>query len=101
MTNYSRGAAFEHSVMDALKRKGYYVIRSAGSHGEVDLAAFRADTSPWFIQCKLDGYLSPAERRELWDTCRRNDAVPIKAMRNKGIRFYRMISDKEWEEVKP
>lgn len=52
MTNYSKGAAFERRVKKQLERLGYYVIRSAGSHGYADLAAFQAHRRPLLIQCK-------------------------------------------------
>ena len=52
MTNYSKGASFERRVKKELERLGYYVIRSAGSHGYADLVAFQAHRRPMLIQCK-------------------------------------------------
>ena len=43
MTNYSRGAAFERRIKKDLEKRGYYAIRSAGSHGLIDIAAFKGD----------------------------------------------------------
>ena len=36
-TNYQAGASIERRVKEKLEAKGYYVIRSAGSHGVADL----------------------------------------------------------------
>ena len=40
MTNYSKGANFERRVKRYLESCGYYVVRSAGSHGVLDLVGF-------------------------------------------------------------
>lgn len=64
MTQYRRGADFERQLKRYLEGLGYFVIRSAGSKGPVDLVAFdtlypaeRGD-KPFFIQCKLSGRIS-------------------------------------------
>lgn len=43
MTNYQKGYAFERQVKKILESKGYYVMRSAGSHTVIDLIAFKED----------------------------------------------------------
>ena len=51
MSNYQNGSAFERRVAAILERHGYYVSRSAGSHGVADLVAIKA----WqilLVQCK-------------------------------------------------
>jgi Holliday junction resolvase len=40
MTSYSRGYAFERQIKKQLEATGAYVIRSAGSHGIIDLLSF-------------------------------------------------------------
>jgi Holliday junction resolvase len=52
LTNYSRGAAFERKIKKQYEAEGYYVIRSAGSKGPLDLVALKHDSFV-FIQCKL------------------------------------------------
>lgn len=37
--NYRRGANFERKIANKLRQKGYYVMRSSGSHGIFDLIA--------------------------------------------------------------
>lgn len=102
MTNYSRGASFERMVKADLERHGYFAMRSAGSHGIVDIVAIR-HLEPWFVQVKLDGYMSPEERRELADLCANVCATPIMASKKKGggIQYRRLLANDEWEGVKP
>jgi Holliday junction resolvase len=49
--NYVRGVAFERQVMQALLKDDWYAIRSAGSHGAVDVLAWN-NQSMKIIQCK-------------------------------------------------
>lgn len=51
MTRYTQGTGLEYDIMFMLKRSGYYVMRSAGSHGIVDLIAWWKNQI-YFIQCK-------------------------------------------------
>ena len=39
MTPYQRGARLEYLARDVLRQRGYNVVRSAGSHGAIDLVA--------------------------------------------------------------
>ena len=41
MTNYEKGYRLELKAKQELIAKGYYVVRSAGSHGAVDLVAMK------------------------------------------------------------
>ena len=43
ISNYAKGARLERLARASLERHGYRVIRSAGSKGAVDLAAFKQD----------------------------------------------------------
>jgi hypothetical protein len=62
MTNYQNGAAWERKAKQYLEDKGYFVIRSAGSHGIADLAAFGYGKC-YLIQVKGPGAnISPAEK---------------------------------------
>lgn len=53
MTNYSRGATFERKIKKEYEGDGWYVIRSAGSRGPVDLVAIHWQLGVELIQCKL------------------------------------------------
>jgi len=50
--NYIAGRAFEYSTKKVYEAKGYTVLRTAGSHGEYDLVAYRPWTPVLMIQCK-------------------------------------------------
>jgi Holliday junction resolvase len=89
MTNYRKGADFERTVKADLMLRGYLVIRAAGSHGIMDLVAFRPPRKPyatgetWFIQCKTNGTMSPAERRGLYKAAESCGAWAVRASRPK------------------
>jgi len=64
-----------------LERDGFYVIRSAGSHGVADLVAVRVG-EVLFIQCKANGRLSADERMRLTDAAQRAGAIPVLASKD-------------------
>ena len=53
---YRRGYVLEMDIMKELEKRGYYVVRSAGSHRLCDLIAIpnknMFDSKPLCIQCK-------------------------------------------------
>lgn len=88
MSNYTRGAYFERSVMKRLSALGFYCVRSAGSHGVFDIVALLRDKTPLMIQCKTNGRIDPAERQALWLEAVKADALPVRARRvNKNTIF--------------
>jgi len=96
MTNYARGANFERDVKRDLEGRGYLVIRAAGSHGIMDLVAFKArwtdEGAIWFIQAKLNGKLSPAERKELFESALSRNAWAVIVSRPKrGAILYQRL----------
>ena len=62
--SYAKGRRFEYSVKNKLEKAGFYVVRSAGSHGAFDLVAIRKGIVLG-VQCKTNGYLPPGERVKL------------------------------------
>lgn len=60
MTSYERGANFERKVKRILELQGMFVVRSAGSHGPVDLVGL-GESNVYLIQCKSERF---RERRE-------------------------------------
>ena len=62
--NYNSGRAFEYRVQKYLREKGWFVLRSAGSHTVCDLLAIRKGEIN-LVQCKKDGRLPPAEKMQL------------------------------------
>jgi Holliday junction resolvase len=100
VSNYRHGADLEREAKRVLEENGYYVIRSAGSKGTVDLAAFKADE--WLmVQCKLDGYLSPAERVRLRQLAAKLRAVPLAASWVKEGRAARTVGFAELTSMGP
>lgn len=69
MSNYRRRADFERRVYRYFEQRGYFVIRSAGSHSPIDLVALRWGEVK-LIQCKIDGVLSRVERAQLQELAR-------------------------------
>jgi len=92
MTAYARGAAFERRVRRLLEEDGWFVVRSAGSRGAVDLIALRERGNVLRVQlisCKLNGYVPPAEREQLLELKRQlpHAEVLIAARRDGRIVF--------------
>jgi len=83
VNNRARGDYLERQTLAALRAHGWYVQRSAGSHGLADVVALRAGNSPLLVQCKLDARMSPADRVALVEAARAAGARPIMAARSK------------------
>jgi Holliday junction resolvase-like predicted endonuclease len=62
-SHYARGARLERLARASLQRHGYRVIRSAGSKGPVDLAAFNHE-HVLLVQVKAER-VTPADRQRL------------------------------------
>jgi Archaeal holliday junction resolvase (hjc) len=81
---YSIGRAFEYRVKKHYKDLGYFVLRSAGSRGPVDLLAV-SKGSIHFVQCKIDGVFDhKTDRTELIELASSVGAKPILAWRKGG-----------------
>lgn len=66
--NYQRGRAKEYRVKKKYEQCGYYVVRTAGSHGVCDLVAFGKAGNVLPIQVKpKSGYISPLERKKIME----------------------------------
>ena len=92
MTNYSRGYNFELRVKRSLEKRGYFVVRSSGSHGPADLLAVSKDGKVLAVQCKLDGYLPAKEFRKLFALATRYPVTPYLASKNeKGKIFLKKL----------
>jgi Holliday junction resolvase len=103
LNNYARGANFERDVKRDLEGKGYFAIRSAGSHGAVDIVAFGPKHPVWFIQAKIHGTMSPAERKELYRFANECGAWAVRASRPKRgeILYERLFTHgkEQWVEI--
>jgi Holliday junction resolvase len=97
MTNYSRGANFERAIVKDLEAKGYWCMRSAGSHGPVDVIAIATSLlgrpqRRLMVQAKIDGKISKHDRSTLFELASRHHCEPIVADRPKrGMIAYRLL----------
>jgi len=112
-TPYKIGRAFEYSVMEHLRRRGWYCIRKFASIGEEDLVAILDRgvndqgvkvSQVWFIQCKFSkhGMTKPEdmtleERRKLVEKANKYGAYAIFAgVQPPGTRprlYFRFLED--------
>lgn len=92
------GARFERQVATVLHRLGWFVTRSAGSHGPADLVALAADGETLFVQAKLGGpgRLSPREWNALYLEALGYGGTPLLAHRpTRGhVEFLRLLARK-------
>lgn len=69
--NYQKGARLEYATKKKWEERGYFVVRSAGSHGKADLVAIKLQTSigpgpvVFLIQCKAYDKPNVNEKNEL------------------------------------
>ena len=100
MTNYARGRRLEYDTINALQAHGWNTIRAAGSHGTVDILAWKRQEL-LAIQCKVDGKLSPAERFQLRNvTAHLPGPVTVLVALRPTVRFREITGPgpKEWVE---
>lgn len=88
---YVSGRAFEYRVRDFFSRRGYYVTRSAGSHGIGDLICLKKGHI-LMIQCKLKGQISAEEKESLSHIADKVGAEPIIASKKEGVLFFESIA---------
>lgn len=75
--NYRTGTRLEYRAMDLLRRRGWFVVRSAGSHGAADIVALSpTDGRVVLVQCKA-GSLHHEEWQRLRSLCLRYRATPV------------------------
>jgi len=89
-SNYQRGRRLEYDAAAALEADGYLVMRAPGSKGCADLIALKMG-EVLLVQCKTDGYLTPAERAELYGAAELVGAVPLSARWVKDGRAARKV----------
>lgn len=89
--NYRAGVRLERLWMAQMKQQGYYVARSAGSHGVIDCIAWN-DTEIIMAQIKNGNRAwNSADLENLRKLPRPANAKVILAVRDGGLR--------EWEEM--
>lgn len=100
--HYDRGADFEREIKKDLIGKGWAAVRSAGSHGDIDVLAYHMGVA-LFVSCRKHGVLSPAERRALVRLADGHNAIPLLAdKRKRGVIAYRRpAQDGKYEPFDP
>lgn len=95
-TMYRLGRAFEYRVRDALKKVGFFVLRSPRSGSPIDLVAIRKGLV-LMIQCKRSGQLGIKDWNAIYDIALSSGAVPIMAEMKvpRGILCWRMTDRKD------
>jgi Holliday junction resolvase len=75
---YVKGRTFEYKIATIFRRKGYYVVRAAGSHGPADLVAVKRKQRVIFIQCKKGtGGVDMEEHNKLFRSALEAGAIPV------------------------
>jgi Holliday junction resolvase len=64
--NYVAGRNLEYRIKKSLESKGYFVIRSSGSHTPIDLVAIKNSVT-YLIQAKNNCRVSKKELKELFE----------------------------------
>ncbi len=93
-----KGISFERSVVKKLRRQGYYAMRAAGSFGVFDVLAVNKE-EVLGVQCKINGKLTKAERKQLILTGKEYGITPCIAYRRKKGKRYHIIIEKLTEMI--
>lgn len=92
---YARGRTFEYRVMNHFKELGFFVIRSAGSHGAADLIALK-NPHKIMIQCKVGRWADVEEWNEFLSVCEHTGCAPFFAMNdNRKMRLFYLVDKKD------
>jgi Holliday junction resolvase len=85
------GRTYERAVKQFLTTMGFFVVRSAGSHGLVDIIAVNLD-KVLFIQCKLKAAPGNEELNDLYDLSRKYGAIPTIAIGPRPSNMFRITA---------
>ncbi len=92
--NYRSGANFEREVKRLLESKKFYVVRSAGSKGAVDIVAGKNYVF-YFIQCKASHRIPLHTYETLESASKLAGAIPVIAKKDKGkVEFFSLRGGK-------
>jgi Holliday junction resolvase len=75
-SSYKKGYRLENAVFHFFEANGFYVARSAGSHGVFDVIAVRRGVV-YGIQCKRNGKLTRAEKERILAAAKEYDIIPL------------------------
>lgn len=87
---YVKGRAFEYRVMQELERRGWFCVRSAGSHGPADIVCIK-EGEPILIQAQTQCHFSRAKIDALKVAARKCKCRAYIVYRSKSsLVFYRV-----------
>jgi len=78
--SYKKGYRFEREIFNLFSSAGFYVIRSAGSHGVFDLVCVK-DGVVFGIQCKYNNHLNKREEMAMKVAFKQYGIIPLYAFR--------------------
>jgi len=84
--NYNKGSNFERAIVADLQMKGFFAIRSAGSHSPIDVIAIRKG-EVWGVQAKLAGYVSRDDKTKLLNIMDKFGIKPMIATKKRDGRM--------------
>jgi len=102
--NRRAGRELERAAQVALEGAGWFVLRTgAGQAGVVDLVGLCPSTAlrraeKWFVQCKVNGYLPPAERGKLAELAERYMGHAVVATWEKPAKGPRHVTFRNLED---
>lgn len=83
--NYNKGSNFERLTKAHLEsEEGWFCVRSAGSHGQVDLLCINSQGKAKLIQCKLHGMISKQAKSDLYSLAAKYNSKAFLARKVKG-----------------
>lgn len=87
--SYEKGRNYEYYLMNKLEKAGFFVVRSAGSHGVFDLIAVDFNGTVYGIQVKKNGYLQKSDIEMMKQLYRSYKIIPLLAhnKNNNGWEF--------------
>lgn len=88
-----KGEAFEVEVVNDLEARGWHANRLRQGGGcVIDIIAFDRVGNAQLIQCKLNGYMRPAERGELLKEAAVRRAIPLMAYKLCKSIIYKVVT---------
>ena len=97
--NRRAGRELERAAQVALEAAGWFVLRTGpGQAGVVDLVALSGYGAKWFVQCKVNGYIAPAERAHLRDLSNRYLGQAVGATWEKPAKGPRHVTFRNLED---
>lgn len=81
---YEKGRNYEYYIKSKLEKAGFFVVRSAGSHGVFDLIAIDQNGKVYGIQVKKNKYIQKQDRELMRQFCSKYQIVPIVAYKDQN-----------------